>query len=396
MAQPRHTWAYAGMLLAGVLATTVGARLRAAEPAIDGVLVLRNGNVLAGSIGRHGDEYQIRQGNSTLRVPTGQVERFAASLVEVYEARRAAIVGATPEAHLALADWCLRVNLLNEAARELLDVRTRDAGHPALADAELRLRQMLAQESASPGPAKRSAEVSTNEASLESPAPPLAISSEAQVQFVRSIQPMLINNCTSGGCHHADLGRPFRLDRWALRGNGDAELVRRNLTSVLGQLNAGDPTASPLVVHGRRPHGAAARGRPHALTARQATLLIAWLNEVAGVEVVEGPPKPRWIEPGAATAASPAYSPDVYPTDEILNGMSLEELQLAAQAAQQDDDATESSERQFVPRDAFDAEIFNRRGKPRLDSAEVSGIDFDADSGEANATPGDELPALEP
>jgi hypothetical protein len=388
------------MLLAGVLATCAGVRSRAEEPAINGVLVLHNGNVLAGSIGRHGDEYQIRQGNSTLRVPTEQVERFAASLGEVYEARRAAIAGATPEAHLALADWCLRVNLLNEAARELLDVRTLDAGHPALADAELRLRQLLAQESASPGPDEVSAESRPNEASPDSPAPPLAISPEAQVQFVRNIQPMLINNCTSGGCHHVDSERPLQLDRWALRGNGDADLVRRNLTAVLRQVNPRDPAASPLVEYGRRPHGDAASGRPHALTARQATLLIAWLNEVAGLEAAVAPPEPRWIEPGATSQANSVYSPDVYPTDDILNGMSLEELQLAAEAAAQEDSATEPTERQFVPRDAFDAEIFNRRRKSKPPAPETSGSDLEVDPGEAIATPGDELdaelPALEP
>jgi hypothetical protein len=393
MAQPWHKWAYAGMLLAGVLATCAGARLRAEEPAIDGVLVLHNGNVLAGSIGRHGDEYQIRQGNSTLRVPSEQVERFAASLGEVYEARRAAIVGATPEAHLALADWCLRVNLLNEAARELLDVRTLDAGHPALADAELRLRQLLAQESASGVPEEVCAESVPNEAALDSPAPPLAISPEAQVQFVRNIQPMLINNCTSGGCHHVDSERLLQLDRWALRGNGDADVVRRNLTAVLRQVNPRAPAASPLVEYGRRPHGDAAAGRPHALTARQATLLVGWLNVATGMVAAETSPEPQWIEPGDAATASATYSPDVYPTDDILNGMSLEELQLAAQAAAEEDTATEPMETRFMPRDAFDAEIFNRRRKSKPISTGASGSDPQADSAEADATSGDELDA---
>lgn len=391
------------MLLAGVLATFAAARSWAEEPAISGVLVLRNGNVLAGAIGRHGDEYQIRQGNATLRVPTEQVERFAASLGEVYEARRAAIAGATPEAHLALADWCLRVKLFDEAARELLDVRTLDAGHPALRGAELRLQQLLAGQQASHESATLPKEMLPGEPALEPTAPPMAVSSDVQVQFVRNIQPLLINNCTSGGCHHADSDRPFRLDRWALRGNGDAELVRRNLAAVLGQLYASDPSASPLVQFGRKPHGQAAGGRPTVLTAHQATLLIAWLNEAAGVKPAEPPAEPRWIEPGATATASRPFSPDVYPTDEILNGMSLEELQLAAQATAEEDaaaESSESSEKRFVPRDAFDPEIFNRRRKSKPHATETSGIDLDADAGAANATPGDELdaelPLMEP
>ena len=61
----------------------------AQSPAIDGVLVLQNGNVLAGAVRRYGDDYQVDSPDATMRVPAAQVEMFAATLEEAYEARRA-------------------------------------------------------------------------------------------------------------------------------------------------------------------------------------------------------------------------------------------------------------------------------------------------------------------
>jgi hypothetical protein len=401
MALPRHTRTFAKIPVAVGLATALAVHCVAEEPAIDGVLVLRNGNVLVGAIARHGPEYQIRRATSMLRVPADQVERFASSLREVYESRRAELVGKTPEAHLELANWCLRVALLDEAARELLDVRALDARLPGLADAELRLRQLIGQQAEHVAPVNAPGVDMADETSAEPPTPLIAISAEAQVRFVRSIQPMLINSCTNGGCHHPDSARPMKLDRWALRGNGDAELVRRNLNAVLSQINVDDAPSSDLVLRGRTPHGLAEHGGSRPLSAHQAMLLIEWVNEVAGARSEAPPPLPQEIVSGSGMGelAAPAME---YPTDEILNAMTLEELQLAAERAELSDAEIGAPKARFVPRDAFDPDIFNRRRDSRATaraSAESDGAEaplgFDQSAGAAGAAVEDP-PALEP
>ena len=178
----------------------------------------------------------------------------------------------------------------SQAARELLDARTLDPGTPALAALETQLRQMLESEAASAtrtsASSGRGAIAAVDRARLRRTvaAGRLDVSAEVQTQFVRSIQPMLIHSCATGGCHQPGSAQQLQLDRWALEGNGNPELVRRNLAAVLGAVERRRSAVECADAVGAASAWAAARRRTsRPLAAHQAALLLEWLNEAAGV-----------------------------------------------------------------------------------------------------------------
>jgi hypothetical protein len=324
-------------------------------PETDGVLVLRNGSVLSGSVLRIGDDYRIETRGGVLQIPSGQVERFALSLTAAYEARRRDSAGDSADAHVDLARWCLQVDLLEQAARELLDARTLEPGHRGAGLVELQLRQMI-DASARREMAEVSATVaarlpaSIGAADVDGSAtansePSIELSAEVRVQFVRCIQPMLVQSCATGGCHQPGSQQALQLDRWALVGKGNAEIVRRNLAAVLRELDVDDPLASPLLHMARAPHGYGASGRSRPITARQGALLVDWLNSAAGIQ-----PPPTVAAETAQNLDAVDDTVELAAYEESLDESSTPASKLAADGAVR-----------FQPRDPFDPEIFNRR-----------------------------------
>ena len=316
-----------------------------AENATPGVLILRNGNVLEGDIQGMGDYYTVASAGGSLRVPAEQVERACRSLAEAYELRRKERTGVSADSHLDLARWCLRHNLLDEAGRELRDARTCDANHFALAALDLQLRQMV--EIRTIRQSVQATAMSAKPANDPAPpalnAKPLSSAPEHQSEFVRSVQPMLVHNCATGGCHQPRATQRFQLDRWALEGSGDPTLIRRNLEAVLAQIDKEEPDASPLLQYARQVHGNGAMAMRRPLASRQSTLLLEWINGVVGVEP-------------AAASESAAVS-DAEPLPASANSIQIEPPVIQQATATSFAQPVEK----FVPRDAFDPEIFNRK-----------------------------------
>jgi hypothetical protein len=335
----RVLWGYGA---AGAVAATL--LLSPHAGVAEGVLVLRNGNVLEGAVTLVGEHYRIENAGASLQVPVEQVETACRNLEEAYELRRRDRAGTSTDAHIELAHWCLRNNMLSQAAREILDVRTIDPGHPQLAVLDLLLRQRLENEAAR---AAASVKKSDQKAATGEPTPftpsDLELSTEAQAQFVRSIQPMLIHSCATGGCHQPGSARQLQLDRWALEGKGSATLIRRNLASVAAHINKADPPSSALIQRARQAHGLAGKAPSVPLAPYQAALLLAWLNQAAGIDEAAAAnatmPLDGEVDPGAADPES---------FDAPAVDLNKKPFRRAAHAA-------------FTPRDTFDAEIFNRR-----------------------------------
>jgi hypothetical protein len=363
-------------LLASALATIapIARGQTAAESA--GVLVLRNGNVLQGTVRRLGEHFQVEHAGAVLQVPGSQVEMACASLVEAYELRRQSRVGSSVDANFELARWCLKNNMIEQAAREVLDARIRDPGHPALPRMDMKIRLALEmeasrQEQAAKAAAEQQAALAAEATAAVSSTAMLTPSPEAQTQFVRSIQPMLVNSCATGGCHQPGATQVMQLDRWALEGNGNPELIRRNLEAVLAQINAADPASSSLLIRARKAHGDRRQGVSRPIATYQAALLHNWMNLASGIRP----------EPAAEEFAPPLPADaDVPPaTSGGVDGT-------PPTAARQPSSTPAPASAKFVPRDAFDPEIFNRQvakapAAPSAQAAEVGATNEGAASG---------------
>jgi hypothetical protein len=314
------------------------------------VVVLRNGNVLEGAVQKTGESYRIEAPGWSIQVPADQVDIACGSLKEAYEIQRRRYSGSSADGHLELARWCLRQGLLDQTAREILDARTADPANRALPSLELQLRQAsdvhaikqtMVKRDSSVVPASAVAEKVTH--SVSSPA---EVPLDAQMQFVRSIQPMLVHNCAFGGCHHPGAPHKMQLDRWAVVGAGNRTLIRRNLDAVLAELNKEDPSKSRLLERARQAHGLPNQPSSRPLTPLQTNLLLTWLNQAAGKTAL---PEAAPPDMDGHEAAAPAESSDEGMIDDTDGA----------------DNPASKAALPFKPRDAFDPEIFNRRHATR-------------------------------
>jgi hypothetical protein len=266
MCRLRHTIALVGIaIVSTVLATWPGAG-RAAEPdtsaeaggeTVDGIILLHEGGVLAGRITIRADRYLVAIGRSEINVPAGQVALVARSLDDAYQQQRQLIKHPTVEAHLRLAEWCLRNSLGPQAAQELIDARGLDPRHPNVALLERRLAVLsLARsrdETLRDEPTPRNTSPHAELKRLTDAA--ASLPDGAIEQFTRKVQPVLVNSCTTAGCHRAGGEQSFQLDRAMLHGLSNRRSTMRNLAATLELVDRDVPQQSKLLVVPRRSHG---------------------------------------------------------------------------------------------------------------------------------------------
>ena len=252
------------------------------EAGVEGLLVLRNGNLLRGKIVRLQEHYRVQKSHSELLIPCDRVEMMCHSIDEVYQRRRLHRTGSSADSHVDLARWCLRNGLLEYAARELLDARTIDPEHRSLGSVERQLQLALKNREAKPQEhtAQKTVEPPTEEELQQAEDVPLW----ARKLFVRQIQPLVIDSCATSGCHQVGSQETFQLNRFAVDGPGHPGATLRNLSAIVQQLDLKDPEASPLLVHARHAHGPQGTLSPAPLDRRKYHMLKTWVEQLAIAE----------------------------------------------------------------------------------------------------------------
>lgn len=248
------TFLVASALLVGVIRAEEksGGESRPVVDGEEGFLVLLDGGVLAGQITRAADWYVVAHSGGQMQIPQSRVMLVCRSLEEAYDYRRQLINDSKADTHLSLADWCLRHNLLADAERELTEARRLDPDHPRIG---LLARRLVAakEQPVATAPSATNAQM----ASQPQPASALAVDLPAGVveRFTRKVQPVLVNSCTTSGCHQLSGRQTFQLDRSLLRGEANRRTTMHNLEATLALVNRENPEQSALLTIGRKTHG---------------------------------------------------------------------------------------------------------------------------------------------
>jgi hypothetical protein len=102
------------------------------------------------------------------------------------------------------------------------------------------------------------------------------------LEFVRRVQPILLNRCGNASCHGPEAANGLRLSRVRLGQSSHRLLVERNLATALRFVDAERPRTSPLLTLADGKHApttlASAAG---ALDLDQQNVLKDWVVEVA-------------------------------------------------------------------------------------------------------------------
>jgi hypothetical protein len=277
-----------------------------------GILVLRNGRVLRGEIVRVGDRFSVTLGaQDEVRVSADSVEMHCASLEEAYQLKRDNLPQLSSAAeHLALADWCLRCELMASAAEQLMAAQRREPENPAAALFERRLR-LAAQHTQAPAVPDR-------------PSPPLLSQVDLEQfvrgmpngtieQFTNAIQPLLVNRCGATACHGANSESSFRLSYPGSSRILPRRFTQLNLHTTMQQVNRENPMESPLLVMATSAHGTCDRPTLDNRDGVQLQQLVDWLGRCTSVRIPPanlGSPDSLLLQPGTPprNATSPPPS----------------------------------------------------------------------------------------
>ena len=349
--------------------------LRGAGPALaprEGVLLLKNGHVMPGSITKAGDYFVLTLGKTgEVRLPAADVETQCVDLDDAYRYQAALLSNKKAEPHLALAEWCLRYGLKQQAEDQVAFARKLDPEHAKIALLELRLK--TAADPAVSGAKTNTSSATVGPRQLEETLEGLPKGSVER--FAVTIQPMLLNRCGANGCHGPAAKSDFHLLRPAAGQMMSKRFTQRNLFTVLQFMDKDHPEQSRLVTLPQERHGGTSESVFDKRSQHQLDDLIAWGKLLApkppqvAVPATIGPAETLLTQKGPAgnKAAAEKTGGKVPPNIAPMNGGENSDSgqPKTPRGPSVKDLKSESSGRdQAAPRDPFDPEIFNRKYLP--------------------------------
>ena len=316
-----------------------------------GLLVLRNGHVLAGEITRAGDYYVVTLGSTgEVRMPADEVEFQCGSMAEAYSKKRDAMSGSGSRPHLELASWCLRHNLHEQCAEQIAAAKELEAGNPDIAALERRLELAQAPAKSHTAVVQTAATTTLSPEELEKKISDLPKASVER--FSAIVQPILLNRCGANQCHGPNSKSEFRLLKPPAGQAASRRFTQRNLYATLSQIDASNPDVSPLLVMPQWRHGTALTAVFDRHTQAQLAELAAWVKTSLRANVREP------MKPAPATIAADSATLSQATSEAMPNEKSTVDLSTDQTLGTEDRTANDKT---FVPRDPYDPEIFNRR-----------------------------------
>jgi hypothetical protein len=352
------------------------------------VLLLKNGQVLQGRVVPRGDRYMVFSPGTELQIKVAEVEKVCLTMDEVYAHRRLSMQQDSAQAHLELAQWCLRAGVLEGARAELLDAMALDHKHPLVPLVQRRLElatappdrtredRPAAPRPLAPGPSTEELERMVH-----------GMSPKTVETFTRNVQPILLNSCATASCHGQPAAKGFQLSRMSTSNGASSRLTQRNLYAVLQLVDHDDPAASPLVTVPTKAHGTAKAPVFTSQQLPQYRQLVDWCyrasemsspvapvayNEPAeesgrGTSRTKAAPSPRTPQKASAPAASGRIRL-TRPDDGAIEDRDEEEDEDPASIEARRARVRRGGILKTAPVDPVDPEAFNRRYAPPLRS----------------------------
>ncbi|NQT11706.1 MAG: hypothetical protein HQ582_03085 [Planctomycetes bacterium] len=357
-------------------------------PPGEGCVLLQNGNLLQGRITPTEGGYLVAIDGGRIVVRAEEVEFCCGTLEEAYQRKRSFLQPGDVRAHLELAQWSQRHGLPGHAARELAEVKALAPAHPMIPLIQRRIQMSLFP----PEKIQRPVRQIDNAPSFEDlerlvrGMPPRSMET-----FTQAVQPLLMNHCSTAGCHGPEAENRFRLFRTPAGRHPSRRLTQRNLHSTLEWIDRSDPGASKLLLAPVRPHGSAQDAIFAEQQVDQYKQIVDWVYYVASqnepVDTVshQQPTGESARQADALHTAAPAvHTAPVDPSDDGFLGGHLKLYPNAAAPGSSQPALTEAGKPSplpnpllqpntnrpkatsstYEPVDPFDAEVFNRRFLP--------------------------------
>ncbi|TWU23309.1 hypothetical protein Pla52o_28450 [Novipirellula galeiformis] len=252
-------------------------------------VLLNNGNVLFGEATQLGHWVIVKRDDlSEVQLSRQDVACWAGSIRDLYRYRIDHRGNGSLAARLEDARWCLRYDLYDLAAQELIMIYEIAPDHPEAKRIEQRLRRAAEAtkvvEVAATEPDGNASRVSSQEWVSTTLA-----SADRIRDFARFVQPLLINRC--GQCHAHDTDRKWQLIAPSVGSRPSARMTQDNLKAALPFVDIGSPLSSEFLIKAQTPHGDESAGNDARRHATAATIQ-RWIESVhANVAPTKSVPK---------------------------------------------------------------------------------------------------------
>ena len=318
------------------------------------ILVLVDGKVIRSAFTPRPDGYDVTVPGGRLYVESSRVRLVAKDMADAYRLMRSSYQDLTPDTHLEIARWCLANKLTTEGQRELLDGLQLDPNRKdikRLLETTMKSQTEEATESGSGLTQYPALRVSADAPESRSLA---GLSTSVAQEFVRHVQPLLTNKCSSTGCHGPSTTSEFKLT--SARNGSQPLIAERNLAAVLNYVDVTNPEESVLLQMLDRQHGGMTapifRGRAGT---QQQKVLRDWIF-AASADIAPEAARARTRRKTEIELVSHSSSAEVSRKTEL----SEHAHGRIAQKGESDQSFLKAAKRATQP-DAFDPDEFNER-----------------------------------
>lgn len=207
------------------------------------LMVLFDGRVLYGQISERPGGYMIEGTDGKQVIPFQLIRLTASSLEDAYVKQRDALRMPIAGDHLQLARWCYENKLYGNAKEQIASALKLE---PDRSDARQLLQDV---ENASPPdelPGERGPRSAAG-AALEREFTAAGISTNAHAEFVRRVQPILVNRCGNASCHGSAAQNDFQLANVRTGHRQQRRETESNLATVLRFVDPQSPGDSRLL-----------------------------------------------------------------------------------------------------------------------------------------------------
>ncbi len=336
------------------------------------VLLLKNGRIVQGRILASSTGYVVEKSNGRFVIPFDRVKLQAEDVQDAYRKHRKTLPLRSADEHVELAQWCLLNQLFDEARSELLEALRLEPNREPTRRMLRRLEEILnpaavAKPIVTPQPQRTSDGFQSADAkSLAS------LSRDSATEFIRSVQPILMNKCATASCHGPQAKDEFRLTRVRLGRRSQRGSVERNLATTLKFIDFENANASPLLVSTKEKHGPKGETLFYGIDAdKQMSALRGWVRKVVAEKKAEsaGEPlsRPKPFTPITSVGSIPTNQGTFGKRPATVDALKSPSnppngaASLLPPANSKPDDA--NTVRELIREkatDAFDPEVFNR------------------------------------
>lgn len=218
--------------------------------AAERVVLLNNGGVLTGQVTETESRVIVHQNGTRAVLAPREVDAVVKDLDAAYLYQAARVPSGNVVARERLLGWCIQKHLVERAQEQF---RLLGQEHPELPRLTLWQRRIQSHDRLA-GRTVLPSSIPQHPDRARAMAAEGSLSDATQAQFVRRIQPILLNRCAAGGCHGR--GTESRYGLVKARAPLPRALSQRNLGATLRQLD-GPAEQSLLWISAIERHGSA-------------------------------------------------------------------------------------------------------------------------------------------